>query len=396
MLVLFTPIFFDISTLRFVLNQEGNSNAPVHLGFLILGLMICFNFIKELYKGKSQAKSLLFAFIFILITPFTLLVSDVNFFIVIQFLSLLVYLSAGLQISSEKILSFFKIAMFINTVQLLILVVFNFIFTDTFIQIVIYQSFVTFPATLILYCYCLLCFIPIAVKDKDRILMFLIFFQVGLSVYTILALGRRVSLIDLFVFSSVLSCIVFYYNARKLNNQLLLRRRLITSFVILCPPAFYFFVKGLVSSNVILRLLNSISSDDLDGSRLSNWSDGINTSFGSVSNLMFGARITKIDDINFHNYFFDIVVRFGLPITLVVFMAILITIQSLWRCAKEYIVYKSIFIGVCINLILHSTFNSALSQSMYMTCLVLTLGTLKYFAINKYNFPNGLKGHYHA
>lgn len=391
MLLLFTPIFLDISTLQFVLDGGENTNAPVHLGFLVLGIMIFCNFMKEIYKGTFKAWNLLFAFIVMLISPFTLLVSDVNYFVLIQFLSLLIYLSFGLQISTEKILFIFKLAMFVNTLQLLALVIFNFVLTESLLKIVIYQSLVTFPATLMLYCYCLLCFIPTALVNKDRILIFLILFQVGLAIVTILELGRKVSLIDLFIFSLVFSSIVIYYNVRKLSNQFLLKRRLIISAIIVCPIAVYFFSKGLVNSNILLRLRNSIKSDDLDGSRLTNWSDGLHTSFGSVNNLLFGARITQMEDINFHNYFFDTIVRFGLPVTVVIFIAMLLIFQKLWRCMQKYLVYKAIFLGVCANLVLHSTINSALSQSMYITCLVLILGTLKYFATNKDTFPIGSK-----
>lgn len=382
MLTLFSPIFFDISNFRFVLNNEDGAGSPVHLGFLILGSMIISNFMRDTLRGKFQTKNILFTGIFLLLISASLLFTHLNIITLIQFLSLLIYMSAGLIITSRNLMTFFKISIFANTGQLIIFALFNFVSGNVLGAIWIYQSLVTFPATLILYCYALLCFVPLAIEHKGKILLWFIFVQISLVGYILINLGRRVSLIDMFILIIIISLIIIHYNIRKVNGQFKVKWQVIIFSATFLPLLGFFLINTLLNSNIALRIQNSISSNDLDGSRLSNWSEGLNTSFGSLHNFFFGADLTALKDTNFHNYFFDIVVRFGFPITFVVVFSLVIMSIPLWKRTGQFIVYRLILIGVITNVMLHSTFNSALSQSMYITCLALTLGALKYFTKN--------------
>lgn len=380
MLTLFSPIFIDISNLKLVLFGDYEPVSAVHVGYLVIGVLMLFNLLQSILLNRIDQSFVYRLLIFFILFTASLLFSEASFLIGLQFLSLIIYFPYAIKCIGKKIVYLYSFSIILNTAFLIIYISVNLVFREIYDPFRIYQGLVSFPAILILYIYALLCFLPLEVKKRHYHMMLLITLQIGMCIYLVLDAGRKVGLIDILILFGVIIYSVIYYNVRTYRGQWLAGKRSLLFFPILFIPIFYNAITAFVDSNLMQRLIGASLANDLDGSRLSNWSDGLNTTFATLRNLLFGSEISSMRDINFHNFFFDSSVRFGLPITFIIASSLILAFYMVWDRVRSSRYYTVLLVGMMSNVGLHSTINSALSQSLYVSGLVLSLVALTYCA----------------
>lgn len=393
MLFSFLPIFFDLGTLRFVGSLAVEPTAPVHIGFLVICFFICVNLLVNLFKGAINRQSGIFICLFLILLPATQLFTQVSLLVALQFLSILVFFPYGILSISPYIAKMLRFSMLCNAALLALLVVINVIFADPETTIEIYQAFVTFPASLILYAYTLLCFLPKLIESKNKFWLYLLIAKLSMILVLTLSLGRKVGFLDLLILIAVLHFAFRHYNIRLSNQTIYMKKRIGIIVGVLYVPSLILLANMFLKSNVFARFADSLITGDVDGSRLNNWSDGLNSTFESLKSVFFGADIKSMMDTNFHNFFFDTSVRFGLPVTLVILACFFSVLVALWSQVKVNRYSKVLFVAILSNVMFHSIVNSALSQSLYISSLVFALSAITYsLTANSYSQKSQEKG----
>ena len=378
MLFSFLPIFFDLGTLTFVGSLVIEPIAPVHIGFLVICFCMGLNLLVNVFKGVINRESCISFFLFLILFPATQLFSHVSGLVALQFLSIIVFFPYGILSVAPYIANMLRIAMLCNAIFLALLIVINVIFVDPEAVIQIYQAFVTFPASLILYAYTILCFLPKMIESKNKFWIYLIIVKLSMIMVLTLSLGRKIGFLDLLILIAVLHFVFRHYSVRFSNQTIYIKKRIGIIVGVLYFPSLIILINLFFNSNVFARFEESLVTGDVDGSRLTNWSDGLDSTFGSFKNLFFGADIRSMTDTNFHNFFFDTSVRFGLPLTLIILACFCWVLVGIWNQVKCSSYFKVLFLAILSNVMFHSIVNSALSQSLYISSLVFALSAMTY------------------
>lgn len=391
MLLCFLPIFIDISNFRLVLFGTYEPEAAVHLGYFVLGLAMALKTVMSLFRNRLVRSAGSRILLFLVLMPASLLFSDTNTFVAIQFLSVIVFFPFGVWSIKENIVFLFRFSMLCNSFLLTTYVVVNLILPEQFNPIIIYQGLVSFPASLTLYIYVLFCFLPMMKRKKNKFIFYLILVQIAMSAYIVLDAGRKAGLIDLLVLGCFISYAIVYFTLRRNGGQWFVKRKMAVIITVTSFPALYLCIKAFLNSNLLSRLDGARATGDIDGSRLENWSDGLITTFESPKNLFFGADISTMKDINFHNFVLDTSVRFGLPITIIIIGSLFLALKLIWVQVKDDQFYKMLLVAMFSSIALHSTINSAMSQSLYVASLVLALAAVIYCAAENFRWRKELR-----
>ncbi|WP_435230928.1 hypothetical protein ACMAZE_03585 [Pseudopelagicola sp. nBUS_20] len=376
MLINFIPIFVDIASFRLVLFGDFEPKSAVHIGYLTIGLLMVFKALASLLRRRFDGSSGIRIILFMIFAPFALLFSDAGLMIVIQFLSIIVFFPYGMVSVLSNITFLFRFSIICNSIFLAFFIIFNLLLPDILSPISIYQGLVTFPAAMMLYLYSLLCFLPVVRYERSRFWFFLLILNIVMIATVILDAGRKVSFLDLLVLTGLVHFMFGHLYLKRVDAVWFVKRRPAVVVALIYTPVIFFAVKIIVNSNIFARFVNDKAEGRVDGSRLSNWSDGMSVTFSSIKNLFLGADISQMNDINFHNFFFDTSVRFGFPITMVILLSFIFAMRAVWKRVADDHFSKVMFIAILSNVFLHSMINSALSQSLYISSLVFTLSVL--------------------
>jgi hypothetical protein len=386
MVLWFLPVFIDISNFRLILFGGHEPEAAVHLGYFFVCLAITSKILVSLFRNRLVRSDGVRILLFFFLMTASLLFSDINITIAIQFLSIIIFFPIGVLSIKRYVFFLFRFSMLCNSILLIIYIVINVILPEQFNPIIIYQGLVSFPATLILYVYTLLCFLPVIIRKKNRFIFHLIWVQIAMCSFIVLNLGRKIGLIDLLVLSGVIVFVIVHFGVRRDGTRWLVKHKWLAIVVSLSLPIVYVCIDAFVNSNIFARLAGASEERDLDGSRLSNWAEGLAVTFGTPKSLFFGADITSMRDSNFHNYFLDMSVRFGLPIAIIIIGSLYLAFRFSWVQAKDDRYYKVLLVAIFCNIFLHSMVNSALSQSLYVTSLVVALAAVNYCAVENFRW----------
>ena len=386
MLLWFLPIFIDISNFRLILFGGHEPEAAVHLGYFLIGLAITAKILVSLFGNRLVRSDGARIFLFLFLMPASLLFSDINIIVAIQFLSIIIFFPIGVSSIKEYLFFLFRFSILCNCVFLTTYIVVNVILPEQYNPIIIYQGLVSFPATLILYAYTLLCFLPAVIRKKNRIIFHLIWLQVAMCSFIVLDLGRKIGLIDLFILSGVIIFAIVHFCVKRDGLSWFIKRKWMAIIVSFAFPIIYVCINALINSNIFSRLAGASETRDLDGSRLSNWAEGLVVTFESPKSLLFGADITSMSDINYHNFFLDTSVRFGLLIAIIIIGSLFLSFRHTWVQVKDGRYYKVLLLAIFSNVFLHSMVNSAMSQSLYVTSLVIALAAVNYCAVEKFRW----------
>ena len=227
MLLCFLPIFIDISNFRLVaFGTYEEPAAAVHLGYLVVGLAMAIKTVISLFRNRLVRSGGSRILLFLVLMPASLLFSDTNIVVAIQFLSVIVFFPYGVWSIKENIGFLFRFSMLCNSVLLTIYITVNIIIPEQFDPINVYQALVSFPASLMLYIYVLLCFLPMTIIKKNKFIFYLILVQIAMSAYIILDSGRKAGLIDLLVLSCFISYAIVYFNLRRNGEHWFVRRKI--------------------------------------------------------------------------------------------------------------------------------------------------------------------------
>lgn len=378
-LLLFFPIFLDLSGFSVVLLTRNEPNSPVHVGFIILLLFALHRVAKWFYHMKFDRLSILALYLFSLSCTFAFLFSEVPPIFVIQFFCLYLFIPLCIFSIHQYFGFLLKLSILLDTLGLFILLSAMIIIGGTR-GIYIYQLLVTFPAVLVLYAYTLLPMLDYYNKKKILSMRLMISANI-LAVFIILSLtARKIGFLDLLVFLFVAQSLAVKHIYINKFGSIVLTKSL--AYVVLCiyPIAIVGVIFSLISSRLFTRFLDDLASGEADGSRLSNWTEGFLIITSDLKSFLIGADFFALSDTNFHNFFLDASVRFGVPMTALLLLFLVRVLFYFHHQVRHNQVARYAFYGVVTNMLLHSTINSALSQSMYISALTCSLAGIMFIA----------------
>jgi hypothetical protein len=390
MIFLFYPIFIDIAGPSFVFFSFVEPISPVHLGFIVILIYSFFNVASELISLKFNRLSLYGIYLFILSCTLALIFTQVPIINTIQFFSLYLFLPLGIYSIYRSYGFMFRFLIVLDTALLVILLISIASLSDL-IEVTVYQLLVTFPATLILYAYMLLIALDYFILVGAKYMKYIIFLNLCVIITIVLVLARKVGFLDILILLCVVQVHMSRYIYRNVHSSIVVKKSFIFVLLFIYPIAFVILLNLFINSNLLARFLGDLASGEGDGSRLSNWVEGLVIIFLDFKSFVFGGDFSYLTDLNYHNFFIDSAVRFGVPLTVAMSIFLILILRDVYNRVGYNKVSRIVLFGVFANIFLHSTVNSALSQSMYIASLTCCLAGILFFTelIQRYHELNG-------
>jgi hypothetical protein len=385
------PIFFDLKELSIVLSNSpfgAHPSIPLPLGagVLMLYVLLAFFSVRKFLLSRSQVLLSLLVVSF----AFSLSVWNSSYGLIYLF-QFFLYLFAFIFIFREftwrdlerRLYSFFIVFglfVFLHVVSVSLagglradrydyVMLFNF---------EVYQALVSYPA--ILFLWFSFCTSFIILGEGGRLLRLVLGWAALSCLFLLLASGRRVSILEVFTYISMVSIYLFvkyFLNDNAGLADLFRKNRVLLGKYFLVLTLFFV---AFFSSNSWVRLSNPANAGGFDGGRFSNWSEGVSTLLGAGV-LARGDHMGLQDD-NFHNFLLDSMVRFGggAAVLFVTFLMVL--------CFKFYSLSKGMereafLLGspILASIIYQNVFNSAFSQPYYVVNLFFVLSFVFSFLV---------------
>jgi len=366
------PLFYDFAEFSFLINFPEdliqlvslNSAMPISISFITLAILLLYNF---LYSAKYVFDSnIILNIVFIIYIILIGIMSNFPILRLLQAISVL-FLVAFLKIPTSyniirnySIYYFFGLFTFVNLYVVSIWLNNDFSIFDVnrynfglFYGLQIYQSLVSFPATLFLQIvFCTYLFLRI---KKHR---FIIFETTIVLYYLAMISQTRMSVAESFV-------IILLYLSLLLSSLYAIRNYIIKSKYLVTYYQFIIFIIFLFVFNINFNLSEIKTAS---GDRFILINDGLTKIFNNY--------LTGSGDIHSgaHNYFIDVALSLGVFNGLFILIFLLFNIFSLIIRYYNKTYFNHLFLlALTMLMLLNSIFNSALTQAIYISNYFLIL-----------------------
>lgn len=368
------PLYFDFSDFSIVLYDKNDVFSrirfPVPLGLITFSIYYAYGILNNFYNDSRFYFVLnlkdISIYLYILIIVFLLsIISDASLARIIQIILpviLLIFMpliGKKSDISNSIKYSLLGFSIFITahlfsifTNSLIPLFPRNFEFAMIF-GFVIYQALISYVSVILLFITLLITIWIFRSKIVFSSNLF-IYFILIISTILIAMGGRRVSFVDLFFIFIVLNLYQFsrIYNY-KLNKKILL----LTSMMFLLVV-----VSFAIGFEIIIRWQKTIEGEGINLDRIDHIKRFIDVVNDNPKILFIGLGTNNLP--GYHNYFLDTIHRVGLLSSLAIFIMIFNLIINYYKLINIDII-RFMTIILISQLIINSTFNSALTQPYY-------------------------------